>query len=111
MLRLPLGALLAALVAAPAAAQEPKPGNAWYEDAVQLGFKVKAPKDWAFTPGSPLDQNLIGKYAPTNGEGVGLGGDAGVFVNVWLLRFDRRGKSAEAGKDQKESDEDRKSVV
>jgi hypothetical protein len=100
MLRVFLGALLAALLplAASAASQEPKPGSAWYEDAVHLGFKLKAPKDWAFTPGSPLDTNLIGKYAPTNGEGVGLGGDAGVFVNVWLLRFDRREKN-EGAKD------------
>jgi len=101
MLRLPFGALLAplALATAPAAWQEPKPANAWYEDKVHLGFKVKAPKDWAFTPGSPLDVNVIGKYAPTNGEGVGLGGDAGVFVNVWLLRFDRREKKEGGAKD------------
>jgi len=100
MLRVQLGALLApiALAAVPAAWQEPKPGSAWYEDGVHLGFKVKAPKDWAFTPGSPLDVNIIGKYAPTNGEGVGLGGDAGVFVNLWLLRFDRREKN-EGAKD------------
>lgn len=101
MLRLPLGAFLAPLALLASAAQEPKPGNAWYEDEVHLGFKVKAPKDWAFTPGSPLDVNVIGKYAPTNGEGVGLGGDAGVFINVWLLRFDRRGKSEKDGKDKK----------
>ena len=105
MARLLSGALLAALVAPLAAAQEPKPGNSWYEDEVHLGFKLKAPKDWAFTPGSPLDENVIGKYAPKNGEGVGLGGDAGVFVNIWLLRFDRRGKAVASGKDAKEKDE------
>jgi hypothetical protein len=100
MLRVPLGALLAPIVlaAVPAARQEPRPGSEWYEDDVHLGFKVKAPKDWAFTPGSPVDANMIGKYAPTNGEGVGLGGDAGVFINVWLLRFDRREKN-EGAKD------------
>lgn len=101
MLRLALGALLALLPlatpAAPRAArQEPKAGSDWYEDRVHLGFRVKAPKGWGFTPGSPLDVNLIGKYAPTNGEGVGLGGDAGVFINVWLLRFDRREKNGGA---------------
>ncbi len=92
-----VGLVVAALAAVPAALQEPKPGSAWYEDAVDLGFKVKAPKDWGFTPGTPLDANLIGKYAPNNGEGVGLGGDAAVFINVWLLRFDRR-KPAEGEK-------------
>jgi hypothetical protein len=86
------------------ARQEPKPGSEWYEDGVHLGFKVKAPKDWGFTPGSPLDVNVIGKYAPTNGEGVGLGGDAGVFVNVWLLRFDRRENGAAKEKERGKKD-------
>jgi len=93
MLRLRSLGLEVALVslAGFAAAQEPKLGNSWYEDKVQLGFRVKAPKDWGFTPGNPLDPNTIGKWAPNNGEGVGLGGgDAGVFINVYLVRFDNR---------------------
>ncbi|MSR60976.1 MAG: hypothetical protein EXS08_00820 [Planctomycetes bacterium] len=92
MLRLRSLALQLALVslAGLAAAQEPKPGSSWYEDMVQLGFRVKAPKDWGFTPGNPLDPNTIGKWAPNNGEGVGLGGDAGVFINVYRVRFDNR---------------------
>jgi len=83
-------AALAALAALPAA-QEPKPGNTWYEDAVNLGFKVKAPRDWEFVPGSPLDQNLIGKYAdPGEGKYVALGNDAEIVAEILLVKFDRR---------------------
>jgi hypothetical protein len=73
-----------------APAQEPKLGNVWYEDKVDLGFKLKAPKDWEFVPPSPLEPNLVGKYAPPNSQYMNLGGDAVLFLNVWLVKFDRR---------------------
>ncbi len=84
------GIALALLFPCPATAQEPKVGSKWYEDEVDLGFKIKAPKDWDFIPPSPLERNLIGKYAPPNTQYVNLGGDAAVFLNVWLVKFDRR---------------------
>lgn len=87
-----VGVALAALTALPAARQEPKPGNTWYEDKVDLGFKVKAPKDWDFVPGSPLERNLIGKYAdPGEGKYVSLGNDAEIIAEILLVKFDRRG--------------------
>jgi len=80
----------AVLLGAPPGAQEPKLGSAWYEDAVDLGFKVKAPKDWVFVPGSPMERNLIGKYAAEKGGEVHLGRDALLEVAVYLVKFDRR---------------------
>ena len=56
MRRLTWLALLAPLslaLAVPASAQEPKPGRDWYEDAVDLGFRVKAPDGWSFVPPQP----------------------------------------------------------
>jgi hypothetical protein len=81
----------AALAALPPTVQEPKPGSTWYEDTVDLGFKVKTPKDWEFVPGTPLEPNLIGKYAdPGAAKYVNLGKDAFVLVEVLLVKFDRR---------------------
>ena len=75
-----------------ARAQEPKLGGTWYEDKTDLGFKVKAPKDWEFVPGSPLEANLIGKYAdPGEGKYVPLGKDAEIIAEVFLVKFDKRG--------------------
>jgi hypothetical protein len=85
--------LSALLVLAPVPAsfaQEPKLGNDWYQDEVDLGFKVKAPRDWNFVPGSPLEQNLIGKYTADNGQYVSLGRDAFVEISLYLVKFDRR---------------------
>lgn len=87
-----LGVALATAVLAsiPSALQEPKPGNSWYEDEVDLGFKVKAPRDWEFVPGSPMERNLIGKYAASNGQYINLGNEAFVMVQIYLVKFDRR---------------------
>jgi len=97
----PLGIALT-LAAAPAltwARQEPKPGSSWYEDKTDLGFKVRAPKDWEFVPGSPLETNLIGKYAdPGEGKYVSLGKDAEIIAEVILVKFDRRKKGDEKDK-------------
>jgi len=94
--RLP-GALLAlTLVGRTAAAwQEPKLGADWYEDKVDLGFKVRSPKDWQFVPASPLEPNMIGRYAASNGQYVNLGGEAFVLVTLYLVKFDRRSSAAE----------------
>ncbi len=92
------------LSAFPAAGQEPKLGSAWYEDKVDLGFKLKSPKDWDFIPPSPLEPNLVGKYAPPNTQYVHLGGNAAVFLNVWLVKFDRRPETTEKKEERKIGD-------
>ena len=71
-------------------AQAPKLARDYYEDPVDLGFKVKAIKDWEFVPPTPSERNLIGKYAPPNSQYIILKGDATLFLNVWMLKFDRR---------------------
>lgn len=85
----------AVLLGAPPGAQEPKLGSAWYEDAVDLGFKVKAPKDWVFVPGSPMERNLIGKYAPEKGGEVHLGSGNVLDPAVYLVKFDRRASASQ----------------
>jgi len=67
-------------------------GNAWYEDKVDLGFKIKTPKDWEFVPASPLERNMIGRYAAPNGQYVNLGREEFVLVTMYLVKFDARPK-------------------
>lgn len=80
-----------------ATAQIPKIG-ADYEDATDLGFRMKVPTDWAFIPPSPSDTNMIGRYAggdmailrnPKNGQPF-------IEMDVQLLKFDRRKKADDA---------------
>lgn len=91
MLALALGATFAP-------PQEPKLGNSWYEDAVDLGFKFRAPKDWSYVPGQPGEQNLVGKYAPPNGQEIHLGKDAVLEHAIYVLKFDRRPEAQESEK-------------
>jgi hypothetical protein len=86
---------LSAAIGATPSAQQPKTGNAWYEDSVDLGFKVKAPKGWDFVPGSPLERNLVGKYTAGNGADVNLGHNAIVTISLYLVKFDRREQADE----------------
>jgi hypothetical protein len=88
---------LVLLLALPAASQEPKLGNTWYEDEVDLGFKLRAPKDWAFVPASPNERNLIGKYSPEKGQDLHLGHDALLEIGLYLVKFDRRASADEKG--------------
>jgi len=84
--------LLAWTLPGPAAAtaQAPKVFD-WYEDANDLGFKIKIPKDWQFIPPQPGDKNLIGKYDPEqSGKGILLKNGQYWGYHVWLVKFDRR---------------------
>ena len=73
-----------------ASAQAPKVSGDYYEDAVDIGFKLKEPKGWDFVPGSPSEQYMIGKYGPPNSQYISVGKGAVLFQNIWLLKFDRR---------------------
>ena len=60
------------VLAAPALAQDPKPGD-YYEDKTDLGFKIKMPAKWESIPPAPDDGNLIIKYDPKSTKDVQLG--------------------------------------
>jgi len=81
--------LIAGLTATPAHGQAPKVGD-YYEDSVDIGFKVKMPKDWEFTPPQPGEGNLIGKYSPTYNKSIVLSPDASLWLEAYVIKFDRR---------------------
>jgi hypothetical protein len=96
--------LFLALFAAPAAAaQAPKPGE-FYEDAANLGFKMKMPDKWDFVPGTPSDPNLIGSYRAGARTGV-LFTSSNTYwpYEAWLVKFERQPESKDSG--EKERDE------
>ncbi|MCB9915353.1 MAG: hypothetical protein H6828_09410 [Planctomycetes bacterium] len=86
-----LGLTLALALALPTLvlAQAPKVGD-YYEDAVSLGFKVKMPKDWEFTPPQPGEGNLIGKYTPTYNKYINISPETVLWLEAYVLKFDRR---------------------
>jgi hypothetical protein len=80
-----------ALLAPTASAQAPKAGK-FFEDAVDLGFKVKMPNKWDFTPPRPGEKNLIGKYTPPYTKYINLSGTEILWLEAYLIKFDRRGE-------------------
>ncbi|MEX1024219.1 MAG: DUF1570 domain-containing protein, partial [Planctomycetota bacterium] len=63
----------------------PKPGD-YYEESVQIGFKLKSPKGWNVTPPGPEDANLVVQFVPPRGQGLRLGQEvAAVAVSVLLF--------------------------
>lgn len=87
-LMLALLALVAWALPASAQVQAPKAGK-WYEDSVDLGFKIKTPAEWDLIPPQPGEPNLIAKFDPPLEKYVLVGGKA-LFVNAHLVKFDRR---------------------
>ena len=55
--------LIATASLLPAQVQAPKAGK-WYEDSVDLGFKIKTPAEWGLIPPQPGELNLIAKFDP-----------------------------------------------
>ncbi|MEO6708390.1 MAG: hypothetical protein ABI054_05045, partial [Planctomycetota bacterium] len=87
--------------AAPASAQVPKSFE-YYEEPIDLGFKIKVPADWNFIPPTPGDANLIGKFDGNADQGIQIqkAGHAPWQYSVWLVKFDRRSKPGDdASKD------------
>ncbi|MCH2103172.1 MAG: hypothetical protein MK297_04060 [Planctomycetes bacterium] len=72
-------------------AQAPKLGREYYEDNVDLGFKVKMPKDWEFIPPQPGQDEQIGKFTPEFNKRIDFaGGRDSLWLDAYLLKFDRR---------------------
>jgi hypothetical protein len=93
---------LAALIASTsdARAQGPKAGREYYEDNVDLGFKVKMPKDWEFIPPQPGDDQLIGKFTPQFNKYLDLDkGNDQLWIDAFLVKFDRRDEKDESDYD------------
>lgn len=93
---LTLAVILSAAIQSTAFAQAPKQGD-YYEDSVDLGFKVKMPKDWEFTPPQPKERYIVGKYTPANNRYIYLNPKNPLWLEAYVLKFDRR-----AGKEEVE---------
>jgi hypothetical protein len=87
LIRLALVVLFAGALAVRSSAQAPKTGD-YYTDATQYGFRVKAPKDWNFSPPKPGEEQVIGLYA--GGSFTLSPTDAPVREEFWLVAFDER---------------------
>jgi len=94
-------ATLTAFTAAPLFAQAPRVGD-YYEDKVDLGFKVRMPKDWEFTPPQPGERHVIGKYTPAYNRFINISPENVLWLEAYMVRFDRRPKKG--SKDEKKAD-------
>lgn len=102
--RLLAAAALLALFPVLAEGQAPKPGT-YYVDSTDIGFKVKVPKGWEYIPPEPSEIDRIGVYVPDGPmKFVSLGGNGNMNIYCWLLKFDRRGQSAETDADSEKKD-------
>ena len=84
--------LWSGLMAPAANAQAPKVGDYFVDDS-DLGFKIKMPKDWSFIPPKVGENNLLGKYNPNNQVAVPSGRNTSIYLECWMVKFDRRAKS------------------
>ena len=100
-------AVLAVLaVSAPQAdAQTPKVGSNkdGFSDDVDLGFKIKPPKDWDYIPPAPDEDELIGKFTPRLNKHYTLPGGDYLWRDAFLVKFDRRGSDSERAFDYDEA--------
>ncbi len=71
-----------------ATAQAPKPGGKYYEDATDLGFKIKTPDGWELIPPAPDDRNLIAKFDPATNKTIQLTPDTLLPLHMWLVKLD-----------------------
>jgi len=80
-----------ATVSLPASAQAPKVSRDYFVDEVDLGFKVKMPKDWEFIPPQPGETTRIGKLSPKFNKWLDLNrGTEQLWLDAHLVKFDRR---------------------
>jgi hypothetical protein len=87
-----LALLTVLLLSSAVLAQAPKAGD-WYEDNVDVGFKIKGPKGWGFIPPQPGQTHMIGKFDAGKSKRI-LASDRSqtTYWNyyAWMMKFDRR---------------------
>jgi len=87
-----------------ASSQAPKVGREYYEDNVDLGFKVKMPKDWEFIPPQPDETRRIGKFTPKFNKYLDLNsGQDQLWLDAFLVKFDRRESKSDRAYDYDEA--------
>jgi hypothetical protein len=77
----------------PALAQAPKKFE-WFEETVDLGFKIRRPEGWDLIPPNPDERQMLAKFTPPFQYVINVGPDDRLFLHGWLVKFDRR-KDAE----------------
>ena len=92
-----------------AAAQEPSIGD-YYEDSVDIGFRLRMPKDWVAAPPQPGEPNTIGTYQPPFVKYINISANEIMFLEGHLVKFDRRPKE-EAESEEPEEREDGRIVI
>jgi hypothetical protein len=91
---------LVGILDVPGRAQAPKSGD-YYKDEVDLGFKVKMPKDWEFTPPQPNERYVVGKYTPPFNRYINISPSNRLWLEAYILKFDRRSDSSAEKKKSK----------
>ena len=82
--------IVAAILCAPIAAQEPRLGKDWYEDRVEFGFRIKAPKDWQQIPSQPDQRDLLIRYSAEFNNSVSVGQGQRLEIVMMLAVLDER---------------------
>ena len=100
-----LALIACASVTSIASGQAPKAGK-FFEDSVDLGFKVKMPDNWDFTPPRPGEKNLIGKYTPPYTKYINISGSEVLWLEAYLIKFDRREAEEQAAREERLGTED-----
>ena len=80
---------LLATAPTPASAQAPKKFE-WFEETVDLGFKIKRPEGWNLIPPSPGERMMLAKFAHPFQYAISIGPDDELNLYGWLIKFDRR---------------------
>jgi hypothetical protein len=98
-----LAAAALLLNAQTASAQTPKAGKYEFQDDVDLGFKIKSPKDWDYIPPQPDENQLVGKFTPRLNKHYTLSGGDYLFLDAFLVKFDRRESDSKRAYDYDEA--------
>ena len=86
---LTLALLAAATLGGVHQAQAPKKFE-WFEDSVDMGFKIYRPEGWDLIPPQPHEKQMLAEFAPPFTWYINVGPDDILPLYGWLVAFDRR---------------------